>query len=168
MVSLRDGERSPFLPDDETLAGSDEKDGGGGKDDGEAGEDGGQVRIEIDLDGLQKRLMEVPVAPGNYSSLSVTSKHLYWIEATTAVRPELHLKAVEIENEDIEVKTVLEDIKRYELSGNLEKVLVHKGDNFYVFDASGSAPADLGKSAADLSGWAFSVDPVAHGARLLL
>jgi tricorn protease len=152
MVPLKEGERSPFRPDDETLV-----EDGNGDDDGD--EEDGEVRVEIDFDGIQTRLMEAPVSPGNYSSLSATGKHLYWVERTTAVSPERHLKALEIKNKDIEVKSVLEGIKRYELSGNLEKVMVHKGDSFYVFDASGSGPGDLGKSMVNLSAWVFSVDP---------
>ncbi len=156
MISLKKGERSPFRPDDEVFsaAGDDEKDGGG--DDAEGEKD---VRVEIDFAGLQARIMEVPVDPGNYSDLSATAKHLYWVEETTAVTPEKRLKALQIKNEDIEVKTVLEGIKEYELSGDLEKVMARVGDTFYVFDASGSDPGDLGKSKVDLSGWVFSVDP---------
>jgi tricorn protease len=161
MISLKDGERSPFRPDDEVFlaagdADDDERDDD--SDDGE-GDDEEDVHVEIDVAGLQKRLMEIPVDPGNYSSLSATGKHLYWIDKTTAVSPESHLKALEIKNEDIEVKAVLEGIRTYELSGNLEKVMVRVGDSFHVFDASGSSPGDLGKSRVDLSNWVFSVDP---------
>ncbi|MGD9402801.1 MAG: S41 family peptidase [bacterium] len=165
MISLREGGRSPFRPDDEMMAaggeenGDGEKDGNGGAKNGEDGGDGGEIRVEIDFAGIQTRLMEVPVPPGNYSGLSVTNKHLYWLERGMSPGPEGHLKAVEIKNEDIEVKTVLEDIRQYELSADLEKVMVRKGDGFYVFDASGGAPGDLGKTMVGLSGWEFPVDP---------
>jgi len=165
MISLKEGERSPFRPDDEVFlaAGDDTGDdsGNGEGDDGDGGEsdDGEEVHIEIDVAGLQARIMQVPVDPGNYSGLSATGKHLYWIEKTTAVSPENHLKALEIKNEDIEVKTVLEGIKTYEVSGNLEKIMARVGDAFYVFDASGSNPGDLGESKVDISRWVFSVDP---------
>ncbi len=165
MVSLKKGERSPFRPDDETLkAEKGETQEGGGdaeKDDAEGGKkgDGDEVHVDIDLDGLETRLMEVPVAPGNYSDLSMTGKHLYWMEASTAVEPKTSLKALKISNEDIDVKVVIDDIEIYDLSSDLKKVMVRKKGSFYVFDASGDAPGDPSKTAVDLSDWAFSVEP---------
>ena len=157
MISLKAGERSPFRPDDEVFLAAEVEEDEEGEED--KGEDGDELSVDIDREGLQARIMEVPAGPGNYSSLSVTAKHLYWIEETTAVSPEKHLKALEIKKEDVEVKTVLEGIKSYELSGNLEKLMARVGDSFYIFDASGSNPGDLGKCRVDLSGWVFSVDP---------
>jgi tricorn protease len=171
MVSLKKGERSPFRPDDETVKaeeGETQKGGGGDGEKADAkrgnkgGEDDGtdaEVHVDIDFDGLQARLMEVPVDPGNYSSLAVAGKHLYWVEASTGVNPKSSLKALEIVNENIEVKAVVDDIETYEISSDLEKIMVRKGSGFYVFDASGDAPGDLGKTMVDLSNWAFSVDP---------
>jgi tricorn protease len=160
MISLRAGERSPFRPDDESVP-EEPDEAGAAKKGGaqEEKEDGAVKPVEIDFGGIKSRVMEVPVSPGNYTALSADGKHLYWVESTTGVSPGLDLKALEIKNKDIEAVTVLEDIKDYELSQDLKKVMVRKGGTFYVFDASGSAPPDLAKAAVDLSGWRFSVEP---------
>jgi len=160
-VPLKAGLRSHFKPDDELLAQVAEA--GDGPADaetptGHAGANGAAV-VEIDLEGIEGRIMEVPVKAGNYRSLTTTGKHLFWRETESGLEPTHSLMSLEIDNEDIEPKTVVKDIKEYDLSLDAEQILVTKGDNVYVIDASGSEPENLDKQVVDLAGWAFPVDP---------
>jgi tricorn protease len=154
---LEAGLRSPFQPDDELRAQAEEPGNGertAGKDDADA-----PAPVKIDIAGIEQRIMEVPVEAGNYSSLSTTGDHLLWRETQQGLEPVHNLVSLEIANKDIKPETVVEDIKAYELSLDAEKIVVTKGENVYVIDASGGKPDDLDKKVVDLSGWAFPVDP---------
>jgi tricorn protease len=160
---LKDG-RSPFLPTNELVAKADEKkDDSEKKDKDEKKSDDKKkestVSVTIDWDGLQSRVTEIPVSAGRYSGLTMNDKYLFWMETNVSDKGKTNLLSLEIKNKDISTKTVLEDIKSYQLSSDGKKLLVWKGDNLYVFDASGSGPSDLDKSKVDLSNWKFSIDP---------
>jgi tricorn protease len=117
-------------------------------------------QITIDRDGIQERLYEVPVTPGNYERLSMTEKHLYWVEGETSVEPKKKLMALEIKNTDIKPKLILEEIKDYELASGREKILITKKDgSLFVIDANGAPSEDLEMAKVDLKNWSFTIQP---------
>ena len=69
-----------------------------------------------------------------------------------------HLKQLEITNKDPKPKTLVEDIRSYELSGDGKKLLVRKGEAFHVIAADAAAPAKL-EDKVNLDGWTFSLTP---------
>lgn len=157
--------RFPFAPPDELHPSSDtavqqkeKSDGGKGKD-SESNVKSKSVEVKIDSEGVQTRLYEVPVAAGNYSNLSMNDKILFVTETPLAAEPKTKLDAIEITNKDVSVKSVVEDIKGYELSANGKKIMVRKGDAINVIDASSSPVTDFSKNAVGLSKWTFSFDP---------
>ncbi len=156
-VALTEGLRSPFRPDDELFAGEPGDNEDADDEDGEADSDA--PTVTIDFDGIQSRIMEVPIPAGTYRNLNMNETHLFWRETTAGTERKRNLASLKIQNEDIESKTVLADIKTYELSLDGEKLMVHKGDSLYVFGASGGRPDDLADSRVDLSKWTFSIDP---------
>jgi tricorn protease len=117
--------------------------------------------VLIDLDNIQSRLQEVPVPAGNYNDLVVTDKRLIWISHDTAAPGEAkrNLVFAPIDNKDVEVKTLIPDIKLAELSADRKSILIRKADILSIIDSSASAPADLDKKNVDLSGWTFSITP---------
>ncbi len=165
-IPLVKGLRSPFAPPDELEgAGTKEEKPEANtaaskrrsvpkKEDEEAE---GPPTVTIDRDGIQARIERVPVPPGNYGSLTATEKALFWV-AVPPTESKRKLMGAPITNRDLEAKTVLEDVKDYELSQDGKKLLIHKGDGFYVVDAD-PKPADLDKAGVDLSGWMLSVVP---------
>ncbi len=169
MVALAGKERSPFTPDDEVfLAEKEKKDDKTDKDkpkeenaDKEAkkSEEDKPVEVAIKLKGIQNRIMEVPVPPGDYSSLSVNDKYLFWVDTKPSLEWKQSLKALKIVNKDIEVKTLIEDIGRYELSLDGKKLMIRKNNDTYVIDASDSAPSTLAKHQVNLKNWTFSLSP---------
>jgi tricorn protease len=128
--------------------------------------------VKIDLAGIQNRLAPVPLPAGNYSDLAVADKALYWISTPTGEKKK-SLSAAAIAREDVEVRTVLADVKRFELSQDGEKLLVHKDDRLYILDAelepASAGPkepakdkesaAELAKKAVNLTDWSLSVTP---------
>ncbi|HKX60859.1 MAG TPA: S41 family peptidase, partial [Verrucomicrobiae bacterium] len=114
--------------------------------------------VVIDLDGIAGRLFEVPMPAGNYGGLKVTSKHLLWTARDLGFNAKTHLKQLEITQKEPKPKTLVEEINRYELSGDGKKLLVRKGEAFYVIAADASAPAKL-EDKVNLDGWTFSLTP---------
>jgi tricorn protease len=125
------------------------------------------VAVKIDLGGIERRLIEVPVPAGNYSDLSVNSRALFWLSRSSEAPPQgppsqstgrETLQSVAIGNQEIEVKTVADKIRSYELSDDGKKLVIRKGDQLYIVDAQ-SKPADLAKKEVNLSHWSLSVIP---------
>jgi len=165
-VALTSGLRFPFQPGDEVYAsqqGEKPVEKKEEKDEEKKGDDKKPekkiVEVKIELNGLAQRVFEVPLPAGAYGSLAVNDKYLYLSERAALYQGKTNLAAVEIKNKDVAVKTVLEDIRSYDLSRDGKKVAVRKGDDLYVFEASGSAPGDLPKTKVNLSNWLLPVDP---------
>src|SRR4029077_2107040 len=121
------------------------------------------VAVKIDLGGIERRLIEVPVPAGNYSDLSVNSRSLFWLSRSSEAPPpgppsqstdRETLQSVAIGNQEIEVKTVADKIRSYELSDDGKRIVIRKADHLYIVDAQ-SKPADLAKKEVDLSHWSL-------------
>jgi tricorn protease len=156
-IALREGLRSPFAPADELHTQEQEKEKEQDKEKKDAKEKSKPSAVQIDLPGIQTRLQALPVPPGNYSNLSVTSKALFWL-SRPAGEKDASLQAAPIARDHVEVKTVVAGVKGYEVSADGKKMLVHKGDQLSIIDAAPAA-ADLTKKEVNLSGWALSVQP---------
>jgi tricorn protease len=117
------------------------------------------AKVTIELAGLQDRVQEVPVPSGNYDSLVVTPKHLLWTARETSFEGKRHLRQLEITPADPKPKTLVEDLRSYELSLDRKKLLVRKRDAFYVIPADSVAPARLEERQVKLDGWTFALEP---------
>ncbi len=160
LLSLLKDQRSPFEPWNELLkedGGEKASSAGGGE--GKKSEPRKEPVIRIDLDGIQTRLMEVPIPSGNYDKLSVTAKYLYWTEHESGPDGKTRLSGLEIKNKDVKSTTIVDDIRDYELSADGKKLMVQKKDGVYIIDAGGEAPKELEKSQVDLKGWTFPIIP---------
>jgi len=115
--------------------------------------------VTIEFDGLAERLIEAPADPGNYSRLASDGKRLYFLSTSSAIGAQPSLQSLEIARKHEGVGTVLADVTQYELSLDGKKLLVRKGDAFYVFDAGAKAPDKLDKARVPLAGWTFTFDP---------
>jgi tricorn protease len=118
----------------------------------------GDEPLAIDLPGIGSRLYEVPVPAGNYQQLETTAKHLFWLARDTGFDAKTHLRQLEITHKDPKAKTLVEDVRSYELSIDRKKLLVRKGDTFHVIASDAGAPAKLDDK-FDLGGWTFSLVP---------
>lgn len=115
---------------------------------------------DIDLEGIQARVYEVPAGAGDLRDLSLNSKVLFWLARDPGAEGKVHLMSMDIGNKDPKPAKVMEDISSYELSADGKKLLIHKRDDLYVIDAGGKAPAatDLPKAKVDLTGWTYPID----------
>jgi tricorn protease len=158
-VALQKGLRSPFKPDDELYSPPEEDDDESNEDEAEkTNERKPPAPVEIDLDGLSQRVSEVPVEAGNYRGLAVNEEAVFWSSRETGLEGKTHLMALEIDNEDPEPETLVEDIRSFELSRDGKKLLVRQKDDLYVFDAGLEAPEELAEQKVDLGAWTFAID----------
>ncbi len=159
MADLTKQQRSPFKPVDELyVAEKEEPEKEQNKDKSKKDNSTEVVEVKIDLTGIQKRIMEVPVPPGSYSDLSVNKKRLFWVESETSLDRKQKLVTLDIDNKNEKPKSLVEGLRDYELSLDGNKVMVRKGQDLYVIDASASAPAKLDKNKVNLNNWMFAVD----------
>jgi tricorn protease len=173
-LALMRGTRSPFLPPDElhpdkgpeadkSKPSADDKDASNGKTP-EKKEAAAKkpVKVEIDFTGLDSRLQDVPLPPGNYSSLQATAKRLCWLN-----KPEdqpgdgVQLQCLTIDNKGDKPDTVLSGVRSYEISLDRKKMIVRQKNDFYVLDASAknADPKALAKAKIDLSHWTWATTP---------
>ncbi len=129
--------------------------------------------VNIDFTELSSRLAEVPVPPGNYSSLQTADKRLCWLQQNEEMPPKQALQCVDIANKADPPETVMGEVKKYEMSLDHKKMLVSKDDDFFIFGsdvkASGLAdPKALAKAKIDMSRWTFAVAPRAEFHELYL
>lgn len=152
-LSLRRGIRSPFKPEDE-LYDSSERRGNQDRDSAK------ETLIKIDMDNIQHRIREVPVSPGNFTNLKVNDEALFWVERGGSFDTPAQLKAVEIGNKDIKVETIMNGISNFELSADGKKLMIRKGNSFYIADSELEEfePSDLFENEVDLKRWNFPID----------
>jgi tricorn protease len=129
--------------------------------------------VKIDFTGLESRLSEVPVPPGNYDKLQAADKRLCWLNASDDSHEHMSVQCFDIANKGDEPDTVMNDVKAFEISADRKKVLLQKhikdappesADSFYIIDidVKGAALADaktLAKSTIDLSHWTIQTRP---------
>ena len=151
-AALKRGLRSPFSPPDE-LSG-----------DQAEGEKKGQAastpQVEIDLEGLQRRVREVPLAAGNYFGLEANRQALFFGSRVSGERTS-NLAAVKIEPPDgqlHEAVSVVSGIRSFELSTDGKKVLVSQRNSLYVLEARPQKASKLSDHQVNLRGWSFPID----------
>ncbi|HJR60139.1 MAG TPA: S41 family peptidase [Vicinamibacterales bacterium] len=182
-VSMKPGERSPFHPDDELSGPTPPADKPADKPAEKPGEKpadkpgekppadkppGGASRpaqavkpappVTVDLQGIQTRLLEVPLPAGNYNDLANDGKRLYFT-SRDAGAPRASLKTLAIENKSPKPETFMEDVTSYELSQDRKKLLVRKAQDLFIFDVAAKAPQDTTKNKVPLADWVFKLDP---------
>jgi len=158
-VALGTGTHSPFAAPDELLEARQhekDKEKGEEKNDGESKDT--PPEVVIDLEGLGGRLFEVPVPPGNFTGLTVSATHLYWLDSALTREDTFTLMTLPIDHDDPEPRGLVSGIESYELSADGEKLLVKQGDALVVFDAGDKAP-DLEEHRVPLDDWSFRFDP---------
>ena len=122
-------------------------------------------KIDVDLAGIEERIEEVPVPPGNYSDLQIAGKRLCWINHDAEDPAKNALECVSIGNKGDKPESLVEGVKGFEVSTDGKKILVHKQNDLFVFDAGVAAaalkdPKTLTDAQIDLKRWNFSVIPV--------
>lgn len=168
LVLLQDDGESPFrkdagMPpskDDEDQDKKDKK-----KDDDEDEDEKKADPVEIDWDGIDRRVVEVPVDAGNYGGLSASKSHLYLMSYPVrgmleppSDGPSGSLHLFDFKKE--EMKKVAGGVSFYELENGADKIMFAKGQRgLYVVDAGSPAPDDLGDHEVSMDDVVIELDP---------
>lgn len=93
--------------------------------------------VTIDFDGLEARMVILPIEPGNYTNLSAVKDKIIFqkypnLGSADDAKPSLKYYDIE----DRKEKNISENIDNYKLSANGEKILVKRGNSYAVIKPS--------------------------------
>ena len=161
LIPLQRDHRSPFRPADELYTAPEDPPAQPEKETKKSKKQvaDNSISVRIDLDGIQERLTEIPVKPGNYRNLKLNDHTLFFTSSETGVDAKTHLVSVKISGEDTEMETVMNDITGFVMSADGKKIIVRQKQNFFAIPASYGKALDLEDKKIDLSHWKFPVSP---------
>ncbi|MGM5470519.1 S41 family peptidase [Flavobacteriaceae bacterium LMO-SS05] len=150
-VALQKGIRSPFRPNDElnTIV----------KENGDKKDKAPNINVVIDQDGIKERIEEVPIKPGNYRRLAINDKVIYVMSRETGVDAKSHLSFVKIDNENVEIKNLVNEVSSFNLTADGKKLLIQKGKDYFMVEAGSKAIDKLNDDKINLNDWKFPIIP---------
>jgi tricorn protease len=89
---------------------------------------------KVDPDGIQNRIISLPVTPSNYFGVTAVEDKIYYNERQ-APNGSMTFKMYDLKNKK---ETELGEGMNFTISSNKKKMLVRRGSNFYVIDLPGS------------------------------
>jgi tricorn protease len=171
LATLQADSLSPFAPESDEEKGKDEdkdkdnEDEDKEKDKKKKDEDEDEEKskdIQIDLEGIDQRIVGVPIQPGNYVGLNATKGKLFYLSLPAIYEPgsgsnpqnDLHMYDME-ERED---ETILAGINTYDISQKGDKIIYRSGDTYGIIDAE-SGKNKVGDGKINTGGMEMKVDP---------
>ncbi|MEP6467161.1 MAG: PDZ domain-containing protein, partial [Parafilimonas sp.] len=115
------------------------------------------ANVDIDFDGLEDRLIILPLDNGNYGNLSAAKGKIIYLKLpNTGVADDAKpsLKYYDIDKR--EEKTIIDDVDNYMLSANQEKLLIQKDNNYAVIDVDEGQKFDKPLHLSDMQ---MMIDP---------
>ena len=160
LVTLQKETISPFAKEsDEEEAKTEKKEEEKPDDKGKKGKDTppatpAAASLRIDLDGIQNRIVDLPIKPGNYSQLSVIKEGeiLYVVSSWDDGKNMLHKYDIK-KRKDSEVM----ELNGYSISADAKKMLYRKGNTWGITSA-GEKP-EAGKGVLNTSDIEVKIDP---------
>lgn len=155
-LALRDDVENPFAPQNANVAPTEEKD-----EEDSAKEDKPEAK-PIEFDGIEARIIRVPVEANNIASIGVTDGAILY----TVTEPGYYgrqvgkPKLMRFDIEEREAKSWIEDVDGWELAAGGKHVLLFKDNKYHVFAVSDEKAED-GKTLAT-AGLRLTIDPAAE------
>ena len=89
--------------------------------------------VEIDFDGIQSRMVILPLPPGNYGNIAAAKgKIIYQKFPATGSSPDDKTSLKYFDLDKREEKNILDNVDNYSISANTQKLLVQRGNSFAV------------------------------------
>ncbi len=114
--------------------------------------------MSIDFDGIEQRLSEVPLVPGNYGSLDTDGRRLYFLSWEASSSQRKVLRMMPIDDRRV-LETIASNVDRYELSLDRSSLLIERSDEYYVLPADGTLPDNFANAKVSLADWTMTVQP---------
>ncbi len=115
--------------------------------------------LKIDWDGIQNRIIDIPVHPGNYAQLAATDDQILYVEYTDDGSGTMHKFNLKTRKEE-EVMPM----DGYSLSADGKKMLFVKDNNWWISSA-GEKPLP-GKGMLNIGAVQVKIDPAAEWAEM--
>ncbi|MBN1145493.1 MAG: PDZ domain-containing protein, partial [Bacteroidales bacterium] len=156
LTVLSKSEKSPFAAKDDVvkIAAPEEKPDPAAKPDKASAktEEDKAVEVKIDVEGIQARVVEIPVKASNYYSLECVGQKVYYLEMAEGAE-KATMRTFDLEEKE---EKVLGSGMSFIITQNGKKMLVKKDNTYAVIDLP-AAPVEL-KETVDLSGMKVWVD----------
>ncbi len=144
---------------------SDEEEAEGETEEGESSaDDDDEITVRIDFDGLDQRILDLPLEPGTYLGLTPgPAGKLYYLKSDEALSffgggtGELSLAVFDLDER--EEKTLVSGATQYALSTDHKQILYRSGDNWYI---SGSSNITKGEGRIATDQIEVRIDPRAE------
>jgi len=139
-ISLKKSTASSLAPKNDTVAVKEEaakkseskKEEKKEKKDSTAEEKKTEVNVDIDFDDLERRLVILPLKPGNYTDINAAKGKIIYLKFPNTGLPDAQPSIKYYDIEKREEKTILDGADYYWLSANTEKILVAKANTYAV------------------------------------
>jgi tricorn protease len=153
LAVLADDEPSPLAPrsDEEGVEEAEEVT------DGE--NDGDPPEVRIDLEGMDQRILALPVPQRNYTQLHAASEGVVFYGEVVPGQPGIRLHRFTLEEREAE--TFLEPLQHVAVSANGEKLLYRSGETWGIVNTTASPPS-VGDGRIDVGDLRVQVDPRAE------
>jgi tricorn protease len=180
VVPLRADQKSPFAPksDEEGAPAAGEKPDAPDakpddkKDDKKDDKPKPRERVDIALDGFERRALPVPVEPGVFGRLAVNDKGalVYARRTVQGIEGKPSVRTVDVSDDDPKEKTIAEDTGDFEMSADGKKLLLVREESASIVDAATSKGGgkaqggddDEGDGAVVTAGMTAWIDPRAE------
>ncbi|HUV12334.1 MAG TPA: PDZ domain-containing protein, partial [Acidobacteriota bacterium] len=172
LVVLKKDEPSPLAPESDEEKGKEEEseedrhknsdeagDNDGDKEDAGKSKDKEKVQVEIDFEGIDQRILALPVPAENYVGLAAGTEGTLFLTEVAQI-PTFGPGSTTVQKftlKERKVEKLIEGIDGFVLSQNGEKMLVQQGDQWAIH-ATKSKP-EPGKGVLNLKGMEVRVDP---------
>ena len=113
--------------------------------------------VEIDLEGFETRVIELPAERGNFSWLAVngSGQLLYARSPVSALLGEEQIQILDLDDDDEPEKTVLSGVGYFRISADGEKIIAVSRGGMSIVDAA----ADQKMKSLSTAGMTASIDP---------
>ncbi|MGX5174779.1 S41 family peptidase [Aliikangiella sp. IMCC44653] len=118
--------------------------------------------VKIDWNGLSSRLWQLPLDPGNYRALQLSSKFLYVIDRITEPNSKPQVLVAKIEP-NTKFETFSKDVAELQMDPQGKNLLIRKngGDNqkLFIVDVGAKFPKETKDAKVAVSSWQIKVEP---------
>jgi len=138
----------------------DEKDEKSKKEESKKEKDKAEKPFSVDFEGLDSRIISLPVDEGNYFNLQVGDEgKIYYLEAPAIARgpyakgTKLHLYDLEKRKDEV----IISEVNSYQISHDKKKILYQEGQSWKIVPISGKS--ESGKGNLDINAIQVLIDP---------
>src|SRR5262249_36634066 len=111
-----------------------------------------EVTVKVDIDGIQDRILRLPITPANYRDLGSIGNTVYYVRTSRKdAKPAFLMYDLGAKKE-----TELGSVAGYEISADKKKMLVSQGGSYYIIDLPKASISP--KDALSLSGLQVNLD----------